>query len=337
MTNQPQPQPQLQSGLRRGKPFFGLVQTPAGENFTDMSGRIIAFEAADIPTYATNTARAIAAIRRKKMPGLPIDARQHDKGEAAGWIVGVRVGEVDGLAALEFTTDWTALGVELISQRVMTNFSPTVDVANKTVRGGSLTNWPATVDGSNNPIFPAIELSEVSMTKSVPDVGVAPPVEIGDVIDLAAVSEQTKTDLRDYAAKVLQAARTQALAEAKLAFADMQRQAELAEFCQMVTTGTPQNPRVLPVAVAELSQFARQLSPEQAATFKALIQKIWEAGTVSTATVGHGGQRAHKTELPAAIAESLKSGRLKVTDLSNPILNLGDLSVYDLTQYGGSQ
>lgn len=42
-----------------------------------------------------------------------------------------------------------------------------------------------------------------------------------------------------------------------------------------------------------------------------------------------------KKELPAEYAAQLASGKLTLADLSNPLLDLGDLNQYDLSQFGG--
>lgn len=147
--------------ITSGKPFAGFA---VGE-FVDMMGRVVEFGAEKLETFRSNTAKAIADNQAKGMTGLPIDARLHDKGEAAGWIVSVELGEVQdsngrSVPVLMFLAEWTTLGVELISEKRMTNFSPTVDLAKETVRGGSLTNWPASVDANGIPLFSAIELSQ---------------------------------------------------------------------------------------------------------------------------------------------------------------------------------
>lgn len=149
------------AGLVPGKPFAGF----AAGTFVDMNGREVEFKPGTLRTFMANTLRAIAAAKEKGMPGLPIDARAHDKGEAAGWIVDAAEGEVEDSAGakvpvLMLAAEWTKLGLELLRERIMANFSPTVDVRGKVIRGGSLTNWPASVDASGAPLFPAVELAQ---------------------------------------------------------------------------------------------------------------------------------------------------------------------------------
>ena len=149
------------AGLTPGKPFAGFA---AGE-FVDMNGREVEFKASTLKTFIANTKKAIEAAVAKGMPGLPIDARQHDKGDAAGWIVDASAGEVedsDGktVPVIMLAADWTKLGLQLLRDKIVTNFSQTVYLTRKVIRGGSLTNWPASVDGNGAPLFPALELAQ---------------------------------------------------------------------------------------------------------------------------------------------------------------------------------
>lgn len=150
----------LQS-LTQGKPFSGF----ATGTYVDMLGRKITIKATDLKAFIKNTMKLIADFQGKGHPGLPIDARQHDKGDAAGWITSAVKGEATDsegktFPVIQFMAEWTEIGVDLISKKIQANFSPTVDLKGKVVRGGTLTNWPATVDDNGVPIFEAIELSQ---------------------------------------------------------------------------------------------------------------------------------------------------------------------------------
>lgn len=147
--------------LTNGKPFAGFT---VGE-FTDMFGRMVKISGDKFKTFLTNTSKAIDLMKKRGMPGLPIDEKLHDKGHAAGWITNAEAGEIVDhkgakRPALFFAVDWTTLGVNLISEKIQTNFSPTVDLQNSVIRGGSLTNWPATLDENGIPLFNALELSQ---------------------------------------------------------------------------------------------------------------------------------------------------------------------------------
>lgn len=151
----------LQSGFQfvelanaQGKAFDGV----ASGSFIDMHGRVVVIKATDMPTYLKNTQAAIEASKTEsgELVGLPIDARNHENGDAAGWIVGV---ELAG-GVLRFIPKWTQIGVDLITGGIRRMFSPTVDLVNKVVVGGTLTNWPASRDRSGKVLLRPIELCQ---------------------------------------------------------------------------------------------------------------------------------------------------------------------------------
>ena len=139
-----------------GKPFDGFI---AGE-FTDMHGRAIIVEDDELEEYFTNTQAAIEAVKDEdgEPAGLPIDITDHDKGDAAGWIVGANF--EDGI--VRFTPQWTEIGVEVIEKKLRKFFSATFDTEEKVILGGSLTNWPATRDEERHVLLRPIELAELS-------------------------------------------------------------------------------------------------------------------------------------------------------------------------------
>jgi hypothetical protein len=145
---------ELQEGaLTEGRAFDGV----AFGTFRDMLGREIELDADDAGKYIENTQAAIEATRAEsgELVGLPIDAEGHDKGDGAGWIVAAEL--VDGIIRL--LPKWTEIGRELISKGIRRFFSATIDVTNKVVLGGTLTNWPATRDENNRVMLRPIELS----------------------------------------------------------------------------------------------------------------------------------------------------------------------------------
>jgi len=145
--------------LTTGKPFAGF----AVGKFVDMWGRKVETKDKDIPKYIENTIERIESLKTKGHAGLPIDTRLHDHAEAAGWITSAEIGEVldskgSVVKAIMFAVEWTKIGVELIKDKIMANFSATFDTKNFVISGGSLTNWPATKDSYGVPLLDAIEL-----------------------------------------------------------------------------------------------------------------------------------------------------------------------------------
>ena len=141
------------SGMTDGRPFDGMAP---GE-FIDAHLQAVKVDAADFDAVVSNTAAAIEATRSEsgELAGLPIDARNHDKGDAAGWIVGIeRAGDI-----IRLTPRWTEIGVELIGKAIQRWFSATFDPTRKVILGGTLTNWPATRDKTGKILLRPIELS----------------------------------------------------------------------------------------------------------------------------------------------------------------------------------
>ena len=136
-----------EDSLIDGKPFDGLV---AG-TFTDMSGRKVEFTDEDLRELAENTERAIEATRSESgvIVGLPIDAKGHEEGDGAGWIVGVSL--ENGI--IRFVPKWTKIGLELIDEGIRRFFSAVVDLTRKVIQGGTLTNWPATRDNKTGEVL----------------------------------------------------------------------------------------------------------------------------------------------------------------------------------------
>ena len=139
--------------LTEGKTFDGFV---AG-NFIDMRGRRILVEEDELEDYVANTQAAIEATESEsgEIVGLPIDVFDHDKEDAAGWIVGVSLS--DGVVRLD--PKWTAVGKDLIEEGIRRFFSATFNTDQQVILGGTLTNWPATRDDGGRILLRPIELS----------------------------------------------------------------------------------------------------------------------------------------------------------------------------------
>ena len=127
--------------------------------FIDMYGRKATFRENDLPKYVENTRANIEAsiTEEGEVVGLPIDAIDHDKGDGAGWIVGV---ELDAKRnVIQLKPNWTSIGIEVIEGKIRRFFSATIDMPNKTILGGTLTNWPAIRDKKGKVLLKPVELS----------------------------------------------------------------------------------------------------------------------------------------------------------------------------------
>lgn len=138
------------------KPFDGL----AAGVFTSMSGRRVVIKPDDLPEYLANTQRALESTRDSQgnIVGFPIDTDAHNGEGGAGWITNVSMSP-DGRAVLQYGPRWTETGRDLIESDTRRFFSSTIDVKNKVIVGGTLTNYPATRLESGEILLKPIELS----------------------------------------------------------------------------------------------------------------------------------------------------------------------------------
>lgn len=127
--------------------------------FTTMTGQKVSFTKKDMPAYATNTQKVLESTKDSKgnIVGLPIDINNHDHKGGAGWIVGVELDEQRNI--IRFLVNWTKVGIEAIKNNLTRFFSPSINAENKTILGGSLTNWPATRSQQGEILLHPVELS----------------------------------------------------------------------------------------------------------------------------------------------------------------------------------
>lgn len=348
--------------LVKGQPFAGMV---AG-SFVDMNGRDVELAAADIAEFAANTNALIAGYKERGMPGLPIDARRHDKGDAAGWIVLAEAGELpNGTPAVRITAEWTALGVELISGRIMTNFSPTIDLGGKAIRGGSLTNWPASLDERGVPLFAAVELAQGIHAYIAPRQGVLPidrsegkmTIELTNeqleemvtarvTAQLAELNQQLPAQLAEALgvkadaqianiAELAEIIKAQEQRRWQNALAEMQRQNEYTELAASLTGGVADAPRGIPAQADELRDHLLKLTPEEATFWIDLLGNIQRAGLTEFAEAGHGKRVSVKRAVPEYAVRSLKAALAAGTDAEMffSVAGLGSAAEYDLSPY----
>lgn len=126
--------------------------------FTDMHGRVVTIEKTSMSELVRNTLEMIESTRSEggELVGLPVDGNNHDKGDAAGWIIGAV--EENGIVRL--LVNWTEIGRNLVSKKIRKFFSATLDPINLRIYGGTLTNWPATRGPNGNNLLRPVELSD---------------------------------------------------------------------------------------------------------------------------------------------------------------------------------
>lgn len=351
-----------EDALVEGRPFDAV----AFGTFTDMFGREVTLKVKDADTFVANTQAAIEATRGEsgELIGLPIDALNHDKGDAAGWIVGIEFAE--GLIRL--IPKWTEIGQEVISKGIRRFFSATINTAEKVILGGTLTNWPATRDKGGRLMLRPIELSSQiqSLTEDQPPAGRAgdsgqnqeketnmpdeiietqeepevetpqapaspdalPPAELAELIKQArAEGHEGPAQL----AKIVQRTADK-LAEKRVAqmLESNRREWEITELAAQLTGGGNHG---LPVEVPELTDFLLGLNQDQFDQARSIFGKIVNNGLVEFTEYGHG-RRMRKKQLPAEYREPLKAA----LDAGNTVAEFFravdlDASEFDLSEY----
>lgn len=147
------------------KNFAKYMDGMAAGTFISMYGDEITFLPEDLPEYIKNTQRVLNSTKTEngEIVGLPIDQDAHDYGGGAGWIIGLELDEARNV--IRFLVNWTEIGLELISKNIRRFFSPSIDIENKVILGGSLTNYPATRNTKGQILLRPIELSQSNSLK----------------------------------------------------------------------------------------------------------------------------------------------------------------------------
>jgi len=305
------------AALMDARPFDGMK---AGK-FTDMRGTRVEFKQDELADFLTNTLAAIDATRGEsgELVGLPIDAKNHEHGDAAGWIVGAELaGDV-----IRLLPRWTELGLELVGKGKQRFFSPSVDLANKAIIGGSLTNWPATRSMGKNLLRP-IELAEGEYTLDETEskvLGVLAglfsklfnsnqPAEEPEAEEPQPTQEQDMTaPVTPDIVELQKTAEFAALVDekvneriAELAKADARKRDTL-DFSKRVTTGKV----ALAIPAEELSEILLSLPEESETKVREGLQKVLDAGIVNFSEQGSAGTQPVKKEIPAAIKPLVKN------------------------------
>jgi hypothetical protein len=349
----------------------------AAGTFVDMYGRKTTFEPAELMAYVTNTKRALESTRDAsgQIVGFPIDALNHDNKQAAGWIVDVSLAL--GRDIIEFTPRWNDLGRDLIGRDVMRYFSPSIDIANKVILGGSLTNWPATRTTDHQLLLKPVELSAQMSTY---DDSANPVVMLGNVIaqmitELKSVlsgrqspdnqtaqegenmdPETTTTTEAPVAEVVTLAAPTipavvdlsspdvmqliNERAEAAL-LAEREQKAHIAQLATRLTGGTTEKPVGLTVGHDRIVSFLSALPTELLSEAEAILLSAAEHAAVSFEEIGHSRTIQGTQQLPDSIKPVLSAWLGRGLSLEKFFeansVELGVMSDYDLSQFANKE
>lgn len=338
------------SQLVNGKPFDGL----ATGSFVDMTGKPVVIQVSDLQAYVDNTKAVIESTRTAtgELVGLPIDSNNHDHAGGAGWIVGASLDTARNI--VQFAVKWTDVGAQLIRDNTRRFFSPSLDPSQKVVVGGSLTNWPASRFKNGTLALRPIELSSMIEVIEDNDTKISLREMIGTLIqsfgfgrnnsvpenqsqwkeneNMATIAELAKTEqgARELAALVEQNTQERV----KQLMQVEKNKLHLAELSNKLVGGTSEVQRGLPFKSEELVEFLSLLSDDTQKKAEEIFGKIQSSGLVDFAQKGHGGSNdSGLKQLPAEYSLNLDSGALKLADLANPKLGLGDLAQYDLSRW----
>jgi len=108
------------------------------------------------------------------------------------------------------------------------------------------------------------------------------------------------------------------------------RRKELVEFADGLCSGD----HALSKPPEQVVAFLEALPEDQVETAKAMLQaKVVPLTELGSS--GDGRDNGGKKKLPDEYAAMLRAGELKVVDLVDPVLQLGDLSEYNLAEFQG--
>lgn len=169
----------------------------AAGSFVAMTGESVTFLPEELEDYVRNTRKVIESTRteRGEVVGLPIDENSHDHKGGAGWIVDLKLDKRRNI--IRFLVNWTDRGAELVKTNVRRFFSPSVDAEMKHIRGGSLTNWPATRLPTGQILLRPVELSETMKEIDMDNVVLQAINDLKDSITEAISGSRSKTSPAD--------------------------------------------------------------------------------------------------------------------------------------------
>ena len=116
----------------------------------------------------------------------------------------------------------------------------------------------------------------------------------------------------------------------------MKRDQHIAEFSQMVVSGTDARPYGLPVGQEEVETFLLSLNDEQRAGAESILSRVHDQGLVQFGAVGHGKKMQGVATIPAEHEPALTSwvdGGLSLKEYFSLNKDLGEMSQYNLDEF----
>jgi Mu-like prophage I protein len=311
--------------------------------FVSMSGDEVEFSQDDLPAYIANTQAVIDSTKTEggEIVGLPIDTQKHNHLGGAGWITGLELDKARNI--IRFMVNWTEEGIRLIKNNLSRFFSPSVDIENKVIIGGSLTNYPATRSANGQLILRPIELSqtlkEIDMEKTIDEIvaekvaaelAKQKPAEkkdegdnplLNEFINNPAEVEELSQQAQEMAQNIMQAEK---------------RKSHVREFAARVSGGTKDRPVGLPGKASEIVKVLLSLPEKQALVIERWLEKILD-GVVDFQSYGlDGSGSGYLPEMPKEIKELartwVKSGKTIQSFFEvNP--EIGEMNRYNLAEF----
>jgi len=159
-------------------------------------------------------------------------------------------------------------------------------------------------------------------------------VDLSQLLGVQPLTEAGKTKLTELMTAQAQHVQEQAALAFQAQMAQIQRDTAITELSMRVTGGTPDAPRgVKGTTAEELKKHLSALPTTEAKWFGDLLAGIVKDGLVEFTELGHGRKMTGATPLPVEIAAELRKGGIKLADLNSPLLGLGDMAQYDLSEF----
>ena len=295
-------------------PYYPEIEAIRTGQFTDMNGKDVTIDIALLDAIVENFAS------NKAGQEIPIDLN-HERKEAAGWLLGVR--RLNN--SLFVAPNWNELGLRMVHSKQYRYVSCTIDLIGKYLLSVSLTNFPAVNnmrpielsrmnEGASSSLIVLFQKPEESMAEDVnvkPTEEKVPPAESESKTPPAELSASatpatpvTKSDIpsRD---EVVAQFRQQADAEIAsirkqlndlLGDLQAQRQAAVADFMSQVRTErqiaefservTSTGKHAIPAKPADVAAVLSALPAANREAVQNLLESIYAGGTVDFSEMG---------------------------------------------------
>jgi hypothetical protein len=192
----------------------------------------------------------------------------------------------------------------------------------------------AVINGALAPLSEKVSNLEARLS-APPANGDEQPVDILSLLEMEGEKGEIIEAVRQALLQQYGDLKTRASREAAEMVSRIKHEDTVKQFTALATGGGEGRPRGISVKADDLERFCMGLSREQFKFFSKLIGDVQSQGMVEFEEVGSNGNPKGTKKLPDDIVRDLRSGELKITDLSDPILApaLGDLAEYDLSEF----